>query len=102
MPTPCPKPAPRIVKRAFAAKAGEESSAKAASVIQTRRSKAFRVARHEAPSEVAADWRDVAKASDLFVECLEAEGVRYVFGIPGEETLDLNESLEASSIEFVP
>jgi acetolactate synthase-1/2/3 large subunit len=25
------------------------------------------------------------KASDLFVECLEAEGVRHVFGIPGEE-----------------
>jgi acetolactate synthase I/II/III large subunit len=42
------------------------------------------------------------KASDLFVECLESEGVRYVFGIPGEETLDLNESLEASSIEFIP
>ena len=42
------------------------------------------------------------KASDLFVECLEAEGVKYVFGIPGEETLDLNESLEDSSITFVP
>ena len=42
------------------------------------------------------------KASDLFVECLEAEGVRYVFGIPGEETLDLNESLDGSAIEFVP
>src|SRR5947209_14510359 len=42
------------------------------------------------------------KASDVFVECLEAEGVRYVFGIPGEETLDLNESLENSSISFVP
>src|SRR3954454_18582842 len=42
------------------------------------------------------------KASDLFVECLEAEGVRYVFGIPGEETLDLNESLAKSSIQFVP
>jgi acetolactate synthase-1/2/3 large subunit len=42
------------------------------------------------------------KASDLFVECLEAEGVRYVFGIPGEETLDLNESLDGSQIEFVP
>ena len=42
------------------------------------------------------------KASDLFVECLEAEGVRYVFGIPGEETLDLNASLEESSIEFIP
>jgi acetolactate synthase-1/2/3 large subunit len=42
------------------------------------------------------------KASDLFVECLESEGVRYVFGIPGEETLDLNESLERSSITFIP
>ena len=42
------------------------------------------------------------KASDLFVECLEAEGVEYVFGIPGEETLDLNESLESSSVRFVP
>jgi acetolactate synthase I/II/III large subunit len=41
------------------------------------------------------------KASDVFVDCLEAEGVRYVFGIPGEETLDLNESLDKSSIEFV-
>jgi acetolactate synthase-1/2/3 large subunit len=43
-----------------------------------------------------------SKASAVFVECLEAEGVRYVFGIPGEETLDLNESIEDSSIQFVP
>ena len=42
-----------------------------------------------------------AKASDVFVDCLQAEGVRYVFGIPGEETLDLNESLADSEIEFV-
>ncbi|HZE05012.1 MAG TPA: acetolactate synthase large subunit, partial [Solirubrobacteraceae bacterium] len=42
------------------------------------------------------------KASDVFVQCLEAEGVQYVFGIPGEETLDLNESLSDSSIQFVP
>jgi len=42
------------------------------------------------------------RASDVFVECLEAEGVRHVFGIPGEETLDLNESLARSSVEFVP
>ncbi len=42
------------------------------------------------------------KGSELFVECLEAEGVERVFGIPGEETLDLNESLENSSIDFVP
>jgi acetolactate synthase I/II/III large subunit len=42
------------------------------------------------------------KASDVFVECLEAEGVQYIFGIPGEETLDLNESLADSSIRFIP
>jgi acetolactate synthase I/II/III large subunit len=36
------------------------------------------------------------------VQCLEAEEVEYVFGIPGEETLDLNESLEDSSVRFVP
>ncbi len=42
------------------------------------------------------------RVSDVFVECLEAEGVRWVFGIPGEETLDLNESLSRSSVEFVP
>jgi acetolactate synthase-1/2/3 large subunit len=42
------------------------------------------------------------KASDVFVECLEAEGVQYVFGIPGEETLDLNESLADSAVRFVP
>jgi len=42
------------------------------------------------------------RASDVFVECLEAEGVKYVFGIPGEETLDLNESLADSSVAFVP
>ena len=42
------------------------------------------------------------RASDLFVECLEAEGVKYVFGIPGEETLDLNQSLASSSVSFIP
>lgn len=41
-------------------------------------------------------------AADLLVECLEAEGVRYVFGIPGEETLELNRALDASAVEFVP
>ena len=41
-------------------------------------------------------------AANLLVECLEAEGVEHVFGIPGEETLDLNEALADSAIEFVP
>ena len=29
------------------------------------------------------------KASDLFIQALENEGVEYIFGIPGEENLDL-------------
>lgn len=37
------------------------------------------------------------KASDLFVQCLEAEGVEYIFGVPGEENLDFLESLAKSS-----
>jgi acetolactate synthase-1/2/3 large subunit len=41
------------------------------------------------------------KASDLFVKALEAEQVEYIFGIPGEENLDLLESLRRSSIRFV-
>ncbi|NYZ64066.1 acetolactate synthase large subunit [Luteimonas deserti] len=43
----------------------------------------------------------MTKASDLFVSALEAEGVTHVFGIPGEENLDLLESLRASPIELV-
>ena len=39
------------------------------------------------------------KASDLFVKALEHEGVEYIFGIPGEENLDLLNSLKKSSIK---
>ena len=42
------------------------------------------------------------RVADLLVECLEAEGVRWVFGIPGEENLDINEALEDSSVTFIP
>jgi len=38
----------------------------------------------------------MTKASDLFVKALEAEGIRYVFGIPGEENLDFLDSLSRS------
>jgi acetolactate synthase-1/2/3 large subunit len=41
------------------------------------------------------------KASDLFVKCLEAEGVHYIFGIPGEENLDLLNSIKHSSIQLI-
>jgi acetolactate synthase I/II/III large subunit len=36
------------------------------------------------------------KASDLFIACLEDEGVEYIFGVPGEENLDFLDSLSRS------
>jgi len=36
------------------------------------------------------------RASDLFVESLENEGVEFVFGLPGEENLDVLDSLRKS------
>ena len=41
------------------------------------------------------------KASDLFVKCLENEGVERIFGVPGEENADFLMSLKRSPIEFV-
>lgn len=41
------------------------------------------------------------KASKLFVECLENEGVEYIFGIPGEENLDVMDALLDSPIKFI-
>ena len=41
------------------------------------------------------------KASDLFVHCLETEGVEKIFGVPGEENADFMISLKDSHIEFV-
>lgn len=40
------------------------------------------------------------KASDLFIQTLENEGVEYIFGIPGEEILDIMDSLSHSKIHF--
>lgn len=41
------------------------------------------------------------KTSDLFVRALENEGVKYIYGIPGEENLDFLESLRDSSIKLI-
>tara|TARA_B110000046_G_scaffold22970_1_gene21744 strand:- start:3234 stop:4874 length:1641 start_codon:yes stop_codon:yes gene_type:complete len=41
------------------------------------------------------------KASDLFVKALENEGVEYIFGIPGEENLDILNSLRDSNIQLI-
>ena len=39
--------------------------------------------------------------AELLVECLEEEGVHYIFGIPGEENLAIMEALKQSKIEFI-
>jgi len=39
--------------------------------------------------------------AELMVRCLENEGVEYIFGVPGEETLDLNNALLDSKIRFI-
>ena len=41
------------------------------------------------------------KSTDLLVKCLENEGVEYIFGIPGEENLDVMDALLESPIEFI-
>src|SRR6187397_1891740 len=98
---PWPTPAPRIVKLELVAAEAAGASARRAIVL-------IRASFFMGLETVAtALWNNrqtmtLRKASDLFVECLEAEGVKHVFGIPGEETLDLNESLERSSVTFVP
>ena len=41
------------------------------------------------------------KGAELFVRCLENEGVDYIFGVPGEENIDVMDALIGSSIQFV-
>ncbi|MFO7604383.1 MAG: acetolactate synthase large subunit [Gammaproteobacteria bacterium] len=41
------------------------------------------------------------RAAELFVKCLENEGVEYIFGIPGEENLDVMDALLDSPIKFI-
>ena len=44
---------------------------------------------------------DAQTAAQLLVQCLENEGVEYVFGIPGEENIHLIDALAGSSIRFI-
>ena len=41
------------------------------------------------------------KASDLFVKALENEKVKFIFGLPGEENIDLLDSISRSNIRFI-
>ena len=44
---------------------------------------------------------DMPNAAHLLVRCLENEGVKYVFGIPGEENIHFVDALNRSSIRFI-
>src|SRR6186713_2578487 len=66
-----------------------------------------------APGDVAAPAKSSSKASakqpakkpqtaaELLVRCLENEGVKYIFGIPGEENIDVMDALLSSTVKFV-
>lgn len=41
------------------------------------------------------------KASDLLIKAIENEGVEFIFGIPGEENIDLLDSLRDPTIKLV-
>jgi len=41
------------------------------------------------------------KAANLFIKALENEGVKYIFGVPGEENLDLVEAIRSSTIALI-
>jgi len=41
------------------------------------------------------------RSAELFIQCLENEGVKYIFGIPGEENLDVMDALLSSDIRFI-
>src|SRR5208282_4449398 len=42
-----------------------------------------------------------SNVATLLVECLENEGVKYIFGIPGEENIHFIDALRGSSIRFI-
>jgi acetolactate synthase-1/2/3 large subunit len=49
----------------------------------------------------ASESRPHLKGSDVFIRALENEGVQHIFGVPGEENLDLLQSLHGSTIQLV-
>lgn len=44
----------------------------------------------------------VKTTAQVLVDCLKAEGVEVVFGIPGEENLDLMFAIKEAGIRFIP
>lgn len=52
-------------------------------------------------SEKAKSSAVAMNTAEVMVKCLEAENVKYIFGIPGEENLEVMDALKHSSIEFI-
>ena len=50
---------------------------------------------------MAAPSQPAQNASDLFVRALEREGIKYIFGVPGEENLAFLEALRKSSLQLI-
>ena len=46
--------------------------------------------------------KKMRNTAEFLIECLEEEGVHYIFGIPGEENLAIINALEHSKIELSP
>src|SRR5258706_2540643 len=53
------------------------------------------------PDDKTTQTKTQTSAAELMVKCLENEGVEYIFGIPGEENIDVMDALLGSSIRFV-
>ncbi len=50
---------------------------------------------------MVAAWATHLNGAEQLVQCLENEDTRFVFGLPGEETIEINEALSSSKIQFV-
>ena len=53
------------------------------------------------PEALLQNQSEGCTAAEVLVKCLEKEGVEYVFGIPGEENLDMMNALEKSNIRVI-
>jgi acetolactate synthase I/II/III large subunit len=58
-------------------------------------------ARSKASGKAAKPAKKPQTAAELLVRCLENEGVKYIFGIPGEENIDVMDALLSSTVKFV-
>ena len=56
---------------------------------------------YSATAQIIPSKEKLMKAAELFVKCLENEGVEYIFGVPGEENVDIMDALIESPIKFI-